>query len=293
MNASYTIDASGREQGDKGCRVPWWSFTKTLIAIASLRAAELGVLTLDDPAAPHGATLRQLLRHESGLPDYGSWPDYHKAVAAGGDPWLAAAVVNRGVAAQTRSGDWRYSNIGYSIAREILVNRTGRSLGEALSELVFAPAGVQSASVAESSDDLLGLQGVTQGYHPGWVYHGLVVGELSDAARILRALLEGALLGPKSLDEMQALTVLSQVQTAPWQEAAYGIGLMAPTVADGSRLYGHTGGGPGSCIAVYGLLGPNGPVAVAAFSDQGADVERCAVKRLGCVPARTSEILRG
>lgn len=279
MDASFAIDTLGREQGATGCRVPWWSFTKTLIATASFRAAELGVLKLDEPT-PHGPTLRRLLRHEAGLPDYGRWPDYHEAVAAGREPWPALTVIDRGVAKRAPEGGWMYSNIGYAMAREILTGMVGKPLGEVLSEFVFEPAGVHSARVAESREDLAGVSGVTAGYHPGWVYHGLVVGDLADAARIIRALLAGALLDPRSLEEMQRPTLRPQFQTPVWRGPTYGVGLMAPGTVDGSRFYGHTGSGPGSDIAVYGVVGASGPAAVAVFSDQGADVERRAATAL-------------
>jgi hypothetical protein len=50
--------------------VPWWSFTKTVIAAAVLTLVRDGRLSLDDPVDGQPFTLRQLLQHRAGLPDY-------------------------------------------------------------------------------------------------------------------------------------------------------------------------------------------------------------------------------
>ena len=65
MNALHAINQRGEGQGSTGVRVPWWSFTKTVIAAACLRAAGDGLLSLDEPLPAGGYTLRRLLRHEA------------------------------------------------------------------------------------------------------------------------------------------------------------------------------------------------------------------------------------
>jgi CubicO group peptidase (beta-lactamase class C family) len=52
----------------------WASVTKLFTATAVLIAAEEGVLDLDEPAGPRGATVRHLLAHASGLPFEGGQP---------------------------------------------------------------------------------------------------------------------------------------------------------------------------------------------------------------------------
>ncbi|MDP3635157.1 serine hydrolase [Phenylobacterium sp.] len=284
MDAAYVIDASGEGDGPTGVRVPWWSFTKTLLAIAIFRAAEDGLVGLDEPVGPGAFSLRQLLRHTAGLPDYGDWPDYHHAVAAGGEPWPSSAVIERGIASASPPGDWAYSNIGYAIAGALLTQATGRGLGELLSLYVFGPAGAVSARLAETPGDLAEVRGITRGYHPAWVYHGLVIGELRDAARVIRALQGGDLVSSPSLQGMLDLTDLPQFRTALWHEPSYGAGVMAPRLANGQRLVGHTGGGPTSAIAVYAAETRAGVAAAAVFSDSGGDVEQRVSALLG-VPA--------
>jgi len=45
----------------------WASVTKLLVALAALDAVQRGLLDLDEPAGPPGATVRHLLSHASGL----------------------------------------------------------------------------------------------------------------------------------------------------------------------------------------------------------------------------------
>jgi CubicO group peptidase (beta-lactamase class C family) len=52
----------------------WASVTKPATALATLVAAEEGVVDLDEPAGPPGATVRHLLAHASGLPFHGDTP---------------------------------------------------------------------------------------------------------------------------------------------------------------------------------------------------------------------------
>jgi CubicO group peptidase (beta-lactamase class C family) len=54
--------------GETERRFPWASVTKLATAVALLVAAEEGLVDLDEPAGPPGATLRHLLAHASGLP---------------------------------------------------------------------------------------------------------------------------------------------------------------------------------------------------------------------------------
>ena len=52
----------------------WASVTKLATALATLVAAEEGILDLDEPAGPPGSTVRHLLAHASGLPFEGRTP---------------------------------------------------------------------------------------------------------------------------------------------------------------------------------------------------------------------------
>jgi len=67
----------GEEVASQGPRehvFRWASVTKPATALATLVAAEEGILDLDDRAGPEGSTVRHLLAHASGLPFEGRTP---------------------------------------------------------------------------------------------------------------------------------------------------------------------------------------------------------------------------
>jgi CubicO group peptidase (beta-lactamase class C family) len=236
-------------------RVPWWSFTKTALAIATLRLAEDGLLELDNKLPGEAFNTRQLLRHEAGLADYGEIARYHADVAAGKRPWqvdrLLEAVDIRQLRYEPGAG-WAYSNIGYLMVAQLIERTTGLKLASALQSLVFEPAGLESARLAIRPDDLADVQMADAiGYHPGWVYHGLVVGSVKDAARLLWALAYGGLLNPASLAMMKERRALPEYRSNVHPDPAYGLGLMLTANDPDAHPLGHGGAGPGSKIAVY------------------------------------------
>jgi CubicO group peptidase (beta-lactamase class C family) len=69
-DATATIAALG----DARCSVLLASVSKPVSALATLVAAEEGVVDLEEPAGPPGSTVRHLLAHASGLPFEGTRP---------------------------------------------------------------------------------------------------------------------------------------------------------------------------------------------------------------------------
>jgi CubicO group peptidase (beta-lactamase class C family) len=273
--------------------VPWWSFTKTILAAAALALVRDGRLALDHAVTGHPFTLRQLLQHRAGVVDYGGLAAYHEAVARGDEPWPVADLLERTDARRLRyepGRGWAYSNIGYLMVRELIEETTGEDLDIAVRRLVLRPLGVEAARIVRTPADLAGVaMESASAYHPGWVYHGLAVGPLGDAARLLDRLMTGALLPPDLLEAMgDAHPVGGPLPGRPWKTPGYGLGLMVGIASGGRKVMGHTGGGPGSVIAVYHQpeAAPRVTAAAFAFGDDLGQVEEMASGGAAAIASR-------
>ncbi len=99
---------------------PWASVTKLVTAGAVLVAAEEGIVELDEPAGPPGATVRHLLSHSSGLPLDGERP-------------------------LTGPGTRRiYSNTGIELAAALVAARAEMPFEEYLGAAVLEPVGMSA-----------------------------------------------------------------------------------------------------------------------------------------------------
>jgi D-alanyl-D-alanine carboxypeptidase len=277
-----------------------YSVTKTMLAAATLRLVEQGRLDLDvsvnsllpNVAVPNEVTLRHVLHHIGGVPDYGPMPDYHQAVAAHPEsPWTVTEFLDRTLAHGLRSSPgerFAYSNIGYLLVRLIIERVTGLSLQEALTEHLFAPLGLRGTAVVTSLTDaqLLAsgwqpswsnpstLENVIPRYHPGWVSHGVVASTALEAARFLNALMAGEIVAREGVAAMcEAVRVPGD--QPPFVAAGYGLGLMLDLASPYGLVAGHGGSGPGYSIAVFHFAALAGrPVTVAVLanrSDGGAE----------------------
>jgi CubicO group peptidase (beta-lactamase class C family) len=259
--------------------VPWWSFGKTVIAAAALALVRDGRLGLDQPLPDRPYTLCQLLQHRAGLTEYGRLLAYHEAVGRNEDAWPADEMLARTAADRLvyePGKGWGYSNIGYYFIRRLIEQTTGRALGDALDDLVLKPLGIAgvrfAADRAHYSSD----------YDPRWVYHGLLVGSLQQAALLLQRLLAGDLLPPPLLSAMcDRYLVGGPIAGRPWKTPSYGLGLMIGETTGGELIAGHTGGGPGSAVAVYHRLDqPTGTAAAYKAGGDDAAVEGACVTLL-------------
>lgn len=274
---------------DAGAEIfPYWSFTKTVIAICALRMVEQRRIDLDKHLAGYDFSLRQLLNHSSGLPDYCTLADYRLAVANDETPW-SADHLRDATMAQGRlfapGGGWAYSNLGYMLARDLIEDVAGEAFSRLVRQWVCDALGLDSVELAESPEQFTRVHwdGADR-YHPGWVYHGCLIGTAADAARMLHALFTGRLLNAATLEQMLIRHPLGgAIEGRPWTECGYALGLMSGRFGNIGRAIGHSGGGPFSVNAVYHFPDHNGPVTVASFAGgcHEAAAEYAAVEAIG------------
>lgn len=267
--------------------VPWWSFTKTVLAATALTLVRDGRLNLD-ASLPEGAfTLRQLLRHEAGLADYSELPEYHAAVANHESAWPAAEMMQRldGHRLRYNPGTgWRYSNVGFMLVAQIIERAADLPLADAVRQQVLSPLDIATAHLAtERAEPKVEPLGGSLNHDPGWVYHGLMIGPVSQAARLLDGVLAGGLLPDNLLEEMQATRMLGgPIAGRPWLAPGYALGMMRGRIKGDLMLAGHTGLGPGSVIAVYRCALGDSSACCAAHSI-GADeagIEKLVVREI-------------
>ena len=255
--------------------VPWWSFTKTVLAAGALRLVAQGVRSLDDRFDDRPYTLRQLLQHRAGVPNYGNLQLYHDAVRRGDAPWDEDELFER---IQVNHLDfepgqgWCYSNVGYLFVRRFIERSVGQDLGGALQTLLFDTLGIDLVRVAVTPQDLDDTAwGNALRYDPGWVYHGLLIGTPGDAARFLDRLMSGVVVPPELLTEMKAAHSIGDrpLPGRPWQTTGYGMGLMIGRMERSDIAIGHSGGGPNSVSSIYHFPDLAVPCTVASFAEGG------------------------
>ncbi|MFP3849745.1 serine hydrolase domain-containing protein [Pseudomonas sp. W5-01] len=256
--------------------VPWWSFTKTVLAATALSLVRDGLIGLDEPIPDQLFTLRQLLRHEAGLADYGELAEYHAAVSNSESAWSTDEMMQRldGTRLRYSPGTgWRYSNVGYMLIGRLIERLTHLTLDEAVNQRALSPLGLSNVRFAKTQADLqTSPLGSASNYDPAWVYHGLLIGPLSQAAVFLDRLLSGDLLPKSLLQEMQAARGLGgAIPGRPWVNAGYGLGVMQGSIDGGFTLCGHTGCGPGSVIAVYRIDDGDTSACCAAFEANASE----------------------
>jgi CubicO group peptidase (beta-lactamase class C family) len=261
-------DETGRRvRGDAGCPMPVFSVTKMFVAVASLRLAERGILDLDSaasrwvPGVRDRATVRDLLRHTAGLPDYASAAPYLAAVAGRpGRPWTPREILATALAADhSPRGQFRYSNAGYWILGQILESASGGSLTDLLRTEVFDVCQMTATRYPGPGGGL-----TAAGYDTLWAGPaGAAWSTAADLDLFLQSLFGGALLTSASAAQMT--TAVPAEAGAPWRQPGYGLGLMFDSQLG---VAGHGGAGPGYEAAAFTTL--NGSRRAIVLAPSGA-----------------------
>lgn len=255
-----------------------YSVTKAFTASLVLKLCEEERLRLDHSldrwfpgiARAERISIRNLLNHTAGIPDYGGLRAYHNSVRSSSSaPWtferFAAETFEKGLLFEPGHG-WGYSNPGYMLLKRIVEEVTGLSYRELIAERITRPLGLSRTFVPESIADLGSLargrscalspdgapRDVHTHYHPGWVSHGVVASTPSDIVRFLDALFHGRLVSRRSLGLMSDFVRVPMEPTpSPSEggplrpgEPGYGLGLMGDPTSPWGLLVGHNGAGP-------------------------------------------------
>ncbi len=234
------------------------SVTKTFVATVVLELVRDGKLRLGDTVAhwlpglvPNGAhiTVRQLLRHQSGLFDYFEDPRATAPYLAGDLDyvWAPRALIALATSHPPNfppGTAFSYSNTNYLVLGLIVERATGHSLRQELRRRIFRPLHLSSTRFPRSRrfgprlahgylwspQGRQDVTGVSQSL--GWAAGG-AVSSAGDVARFSRALLAGRILPHRLLHEMR--------QTVPLAPGVgYGPGIIRVASPCGP-LWGHDG----------------------------------------------------
>jgi CubicO group peptidase (beta-lactamase class C family) len=201
-NVSYTT-------GTPSCLA---SLSKPITAVALMMLADRGLVTFDSHLArllpgfspAIGAiTVRQLLTHTSGVPDY---PDLGVDRPGVTNPEILAALRRVKDPVFPPGLKYQYSNSGYVLLGQIVESLSGTTLPQFLAARVFKPLGMNSTFVLTSPEDK--RPGVARGYdRNGGVddFEGMATGDggiystVHDLARFDQALYDDTLVRQQTL----------------------------------------------------------------------------------------------
>jgi D-alanyl-D-alanine carboxypeptidase len=247
------------------------SVTKMITAACILQLADEGLLTLNDsigawldtlPAIdPNGyikrrVTIRQLLRHQSGIYDVLSHPNNQTTLLADQDRiWTPEELIQTFINPPLfqPGATWSYSNTNYFLLSMIIKKATGNAFYQEYRERFFAPLDLPSIAIPAFEPlnnpiahvwlDLNG-DGITEDAHSFYMNYlalnstagaaGGYFAKPRDVAEWLMAFLRNDFVSPSLMAEAKTTV------TAPGQPITYGLGLMRKTFL-GLEAFGHGG----------------------------------------------------
>jgi D-alanyl-D-alanine carboxypeptidase len=278
------------------------SVTKNCVAALTLKLAENGVLSLEDPLSKwlpdfpyvdNQITIRQLLNHTSGIYMFWENDDLWKALEADKTRiWTPEEILEYIKEPHFERGSgWRYSNTNYLLLAMILEKATDTPLPQLLRLYLWQPLGIDDAYVSMNDD--LPMDQLAHVYGDDFQFGGMdadltfaprashesiafgssgVFMSASSLALYTRALFTGQILSPDSMDEM--LTFVDFFPVANME--AYGLGVQryVKGFSQGKQAIGHGGGNIGT--TTYQVHLPEQDITVVAminaFPNKGADV---------------------
>lgn len=238
------------------------SNTKTFVAVVLLQLVGEGKIGLDDRVDTHlpgllrgdgidggRITVRQLLQHTSGLPDYGVHISDDEIAHRYFEPRDLVDIALKHKAEFEPGEQWSYSNTNYVVAGLIVQKVTGRPLVEEIDRRVVQRIGLRDTYFPGPGDKTI-RKPHPRGYRvmpggelrdsteidpsAGWAA-GQMISTNSDVNRFFTALLRGDLLEDAQLAQMRTTVPVGDTG------AHYGLGLMSRKLSCGGVYWGHGG----------------------------------------------------
>jgi D-alanyl-D-alanine carboxypeptidase len=247
------------------------SISKAFTGVVALRLVQRGRLGLDDTIGqllprvmPHDwsmVTVREMLNHTSGLPDYTHSDGFRKQAMENPRGYVAPMKIIGWVRKKdltfTPGSRYEYSNTDNIVVGLIAQRVTGRSFGQLLSTLVFRPAGLRQTTfpmrrISLPTPFIHGYdvepgkppQDVTTFLSPSGAWaSGAIVSTPDDLGAFIRADLAGRFFGSMQRRQQLRFVAGSSSPPGPGRNAA-GLAIFRYQTRCGT-VYGHTGNFPG------------------------------------------------
>jgi D-alanyl-D-alanine carboxypeptidase len=258
--AAGLADLDGRPMRP-GLRHRVGSVTKTFVATALLQLVGEGRLGLDDPVLrwlprvpglDRRVTVRMLLRHTSGIADYGQVIFATLEQIEENRPHAPLELARIGVALPPVGAPGEahsYSNTNYILAGLVLQRVTGRDAAAEVTRRVIRPLGLRDTYFPGASPFIRGPH--ARGYVPwteglrdfsvyghSWAWMaGDLISTTADLDRFFRALLGGRLLRPAQVAQLRDTVPMPPSDPA---DAGYGLGVFWVATPCGP-VWGHDG----------------------------------------------------
>lgn len=229
------------------------SMTKQFTAAAILLLEERGKLKVDDPikdwyaAAPavwSKITLRHLLGHTSGIPNYTNTPDFGRLSSWRATPDELVERVRDKPLEFEPGAQMRYSNTGYVLLGMAIERASGVGYAQFLEQNIFAPLGMKDTGYDDNSAI---LPRRAAGYTPGpnGIMNAMYVDMTTPfAAGALYSTAPDLLRWERALFGNKVLSAASLAKMTTRGEGDYGMGLFVGMESN-RPWFEHGGGIPG------------------------------------------------
>lgn len=269
--AAGTADLSTGQAAEPDQLVRMGSATKMFTAAVVMQLVDEGKIDLDgtiDAPLPQlvsqhqglspSITVRQLLQHTSGLPDYvQSLLADDAAFFRRTPPQDLLALALTSPVASAPGEQWAYSNTNYLMLGMLIEAVTGNSLEQEVTHRIIKPLELKQTFIPGGGERVIS-QPHLRGYHVNAGHEGLkdwtetdpssswgsgqIVSTPAELNIFMQALITGELTSAAALEQM---TTTIPADETFWAGTRYGLGLQFYPLSSGGAAWGHGGDFPG------------------------------------------------
>ncbi len=263
------------------------SISKTFIAVMVLQLVDENVVNLDatlvnylpNTAVGADVTVRQLLSHTSGVPNYTEQPAFFEDVFADPNRTVSPDEVLSYVVdiPANAAGEFAYSNTNYILLGQLIEQLDGVGLNASLKARITDPLGLENTLFDDGTDNialpdsLVGAWSNAAGFDgdPTVVYKsiassawaaGSLISTTDDLYTFINALVTGQLMSNDSF-----------MQMSNTGENDYGLGLFLISLPSGKSFLGHTGSIPGY-VSIMTINPDDGSTLVVLSNNETFDI---------------------